>query len=234
MRIEVSLGMSRPSAVVPSPRVAQVAAMFGLGVDETREVCVVPESRVPIAGGWIVFITGPSGGGKSTLLRLIADGAAARAGVRAHWLDRVAADADLPLVDCMGGIELPGALDALSTAGLNDAFVMLRKPSELSDGQRCRFRLALMLAQLDRSQTAPENEPRLDVVLADEFGATLDRLTASVLARSVRKWTRRRPRVCFVAATTHDDLLEPLEPDVLIDKRLGPEMHILTRAEGLA
>lgn len=232
MRIEISVGLSRPTAVTPSARVAQVAAMFGLGLDEAREVCVVPAARVPIAGGAVVFITGPSGGGKSTLLRQIADGLAAHPGARVHRLDDFAADADRPLVDCFGDADLPAVLETLSTAGLNDAFVMLRRPGELSDGQRCRFRLALALSRIDAAPSNPG--ARLDVILADEFAATLDRPTATVLARSVRKWTRRRPGVCFIAATTHDDLLEPLDPDVLIDKRLGPEMHVLTRKETLA
>ena len=69
----------------------------------------------------------------------------------------------------------------------------------------------------------------LHLILADEFGATLDRLTAAVIARNIRKWTRRNRHICFIAATTHDDLLESLDPDVLIEKHLGSEIDVLSR-----
>ena len=66
------------------------------------------------------------------------------------------------------------------------------------------------------------------MVLADEFGATLDRLTAQVIARNIRKWVTRS-RVCFVAATTHDDLLEALAPDTLIVQHPGRAIEVLER-----
>lgn len=56
---------------VCSPRVLEVAAMFGLGVDEARTMTIVPPCKIPLPMPGIVFITGPSGSGKSTILRLI-------------------------------------------------------------------------------------------------------------------------------------------------------------------
>ena len=133
--------------------------------------------------------------------------------------------ADRPLVESLddGRADLERVLGWLSLAGLNDAFVMLRRPSELSDGQRYRFRLARCMALAERGTPGG-----LVVVLADEFGAALDRTTAAVLARNVRRWVTRRG-VVFLAATTHDDLLEPLEPDVLVVKALGAGIEVLTR-----
>lgn len=66
----------------------------------------------------------------------------------------------------------------------------------------------------------------LRVVLADEFGATLDRTTAAHVARRVRAWVDHRPGVCYVCATTHDDLLEALNPDVLVEVPLGQRVHV--------
>ncbi len=76
----VKLQYSVATAVEPSTRVMETAAMFGLGVDETRSIRVVPPCEIALPAGGVVFVTGPSGGGKSTLLHLIgrhveADGA---------------------------------------------------------------------------------------------------------------------------------------------------------------
>lgn len=47
-----------------------------------------------------------------------------------------------PLVDCIAdlGLSLQATLKLLSLTGLNDAFVMLRTPDELSEGQHYRLR----------------------------------------------------------------------------------------------
>jgi hypothetical protein len=217
------------TAVTPSPNVMRVATMFGLGIDEERNIAIVPPIELELLPGHLVFITGPSGSGKSSLLNLIA--AAAPGAVAATTYQRVELIrfdampplADRPIIDCFATLELEQVLILLSLAGLSDAFVMLRRPGELSDGQRYRLRLAQTMAMAQ--QTSPD---RFTLVLADEFGATLDRITAAVIARNVRKWTRKQPHLCFIAATTHDDLLEALEPDTLIEKQLGAEIFIAT------
>ena len=272
--ITLKLEASVETAVRPSRRVCEVAAMFGLGVDERKTVRIVPPARLRLGPGRVVFITGASGGGKSTLLRLIREAAADRPDARVIDFDAIAAAGDdRPLmegfasepdrVDPHDSPSLEDAVRWLSLAGLNDAFVMLRRPGELSDGQRYRLRLARAMAEVERgarreesgpgpsqtqvrlggpwrskikSQRSPiQNRPPLTLVLADEFGATLDRLTAKVVARNVRKWTRRPAaggtagRVCFIAATTHDDLLEPLEPDTLIVQHPGEAIEVMER-----
>ena len=182
--------------------------MFGLGVDESREIEVVPPTAVTVEPAKLIFITGQSGGGKSTMLRLIDEQLAPRDDVRLIRFDpRGVRDDSRPIVEAVGRT-LEHATHCLALAGLSDAFVMLRKPGELSDGQRYRYALARVIDATD------QRDDRLTVVLADEFGSTLDRQTAGVIARNVRKWTRRS-KVCFIAATTHDDLLETLEPDEL-------------------
>ncbi len=223
--MELDLQLTLPTAVQPSPRVLEVAGMFGLGVDEQRDLCIVPPLRLTLLPGQLLFLTGASGGGKSSLLRLIAQAAQAHR-VRVLRFDDLPPLPDRPLVDCFEE-PLDATLRLLSLAGLSDAFVLLRRPSELSDGQRYRLRLAQVMALAQRE----EDEV---LVLADEFGATLDRLTAMIVARNLRKWMDRAPashRVCFVAATTHDDLLEALHPDTLIEKHPGGGIEIVQRPD---
>lgn len=216
--------------ISPTPRVLDIAVMFGLSIDGTDRQTIIPPIDLALEPGKVVFVTGVSGGGKSTLLRLIAeallqdmDQAQAPGVVR---LDRLPALPDAALVDALARPEagraddtpdMPDTPDAdlqtvcrwLSLAGLNDAAVMLRRPIALSEGQRHRLRLAQAMGVAERQRAA------WSVLLADEYCSCLDRTTAYALAHSTRRWITRS-NVCLIAATAHDDLLEPLAPDTLV------------------
>ena len=215
----------------PTQRSMQVAVMFGLLLEENSEQQIIPPIQLTLSPGSLVFITGVSGGGKSTLLRMIAEALSQTEHAPDDptdtpspglvWSDRLPALPDLALVDALAvpEVERDDSMDEaaleqvtrwLSLAGLNDAAVMLRRPSQLSEGQRHRLRLAQAFAVAERQPTS------WSVLLADEFGSTLDRVTANALARSVRRWVTKTG-VCLVAATAHDDLLEALRPDVLVE-----------------
>ena len=234
----------------PTERTLQVAVMFGLSLDATHRHTIIPPIEVPLAPGQIVFITGVSGGGKSTLLRLIKKQLIADSGldndkpVSHRPPELICADALPPLPESAlvealarpevaqikpgkpGQANKPADLDQvchwLSQAGLNDAAVMLRTPSQLSVGQRHRLQLAQAIAVAHRA------DADWSVLLADEFASSLDRTTAHALARSTRKWVTRS-NICLVAATAHDDLLEPLSPDVLVELSPGGQCEIHTR-----
>jgi len=190
------------SAVEPTERVVEVASMFGLGLDDSRDVTVLDDLEVRIGPGQVVYITGQSGSGKSVLLRELKEQID-------DWLDLDDLQIEMgkPLVDCFAG-ELSEALYYLSLAGLNDAFVFLRKAGELSDGQMYRFRLAQAMAV------------KAGCVFIDEFCAKLDRITARIIAANVRKFADKF-KSTFIVATTHDDLYDDLQPDVYIEKLFG-------------
>ncbi len=143
----------------------QVAEMFGIGLDESYEVTLYEDLTLDVRPGDVVFVTGPSGSGKSVLVerleRAIRDGqpdgghVVNLAGVRSEVRTRTGAGDEAPVIDLMSG-PLEGALRLLSAAGLADAFLLLRRARELSDGQRYRLRLALAL---DALLAHPNAEP---------------------------------------------------------------------------
>ncbi|UIS24568.1 ABC transporter [Pseudomonas phage ZY21] len=197
-----------PSSVVRSRRVIEVAEGFGLGLED-KEFTVYKDFEIEVNQGDVVYITGQSGSGKSLLLKELAK--QMRNTEMVADIDEVSLQ-EKPLVDQIGG-STDEAIKILSLAGLNDAYLMIRKPSELSDGQRYRFKIALLM-------TSGAN-----VWVADEFGAVLDRVTAKVVAFNLRKQAAR-VGATVVVATTHKDLREELAPTIYVDKRFKDKIQV--------
>ena len=91
---------------------------------------------------------------------------------------------------------------------MGEAWSYLRLPSELSDGQRWRLKLARALWTAQASD-APA------IIACDEFAAVLDRVTAMVASRCLRRVIDAKPTLSAVVATAHDDLGPALRPDVV-------------------
>jgi uncharacterized protein len=208
-------------ATGPSPAVLKTAEMFGIGLDETYEVVLYDDFTVDVRPGDVVFVTGPSGSGKSVLLARMEEAlrAAGPETVRVANLASVELPADRTVIDLMAG-PVEQRLRTLSAAGLADAFLLLRPPQELSDGQRYRLRLARALEQL--AETQGES---LRLLVADEFCSTLDRLCARAVAYRVRRMADAQG-VTVLAASAHDDLVEDLAPDVLIVKHEARQVEV--------
>jgi len=223
-------------------KVSTVMRMFGLDMErfaqrarraespDTRDGCPkgiahldehvrIHKCDVSVNTGDIVYITGPSGAGKSVLLGEMKKQISANERI---CLDDIALPDDRAAIDCVaspasgvppGGVGSDSAIEALRLlgyAGLSDVFCMLTPPACLSEGQKYRFRLACALAS---------GKP---CIFADEFCSNLDRITAAVIAYNVRKFAKRN-NVTFFLASSHEDILADLQPDVLIVKHFtGP------------
>jgi ABC-type ATPase with predicted acetyltransferase domain len=196
--------------VARSQRVLEMAEAFGLGLDD-KEFVVFEDLLLEVNPGDIVYITGQSGSGKSLLLRDLERQMKER-GRSITNLENVVLNDDLPLIDQIGK-NTNDALRLLSIAGLNDAYLFIRRPSELSDGQRYRFRLAKAI------------ESESDVWVADEFMAVLDRTAAKVIAYSIQK-TARKCGATVIVATTHTDMVKDLSPNLFIDKRYREKLRV--------
>lgn len=205
------------TSVERSPRVLEIGEAFGLGLND-QEFVVYDNLNMTTRQGDCVYITGQSGSGKSILLRELAKSFREKHGLKVGILDEIVFE-DKPLIDQIGETT-EDACKILSKAGLNDAYLFIRKPSELSDGQRYRFKIAKLMAE------------GADVIVTDEFGAVLDRVTAKVVAFSIRKLCESQG-ITLVVATTHKDLMWDLRPTLTIDKRYSDKIAIVSTSRDL-
>lgn len=205
-----SISRSFTTSVERTPRVMEVAEAFGLGLSD-KEFVVYDNLTLDIRPSDVVYITGQSGSGKSLLLRDLAQ-KMREAGLKVADLNEITLE-EKPVVELLGRTT-NDALELLSRAGISDAWIYIRKPSELSDGQRYRLKLAMVLAS------------GADVWIADEFGAVLDRTTAKVVAYNMAKVARHEGKT-FMVATTHDDMIEELAPDVFIEKMFREKVQVI-------
>jgi ABC-type ATPase with predicted acetyltransferase domain len=193
-------------------RAVKLCRMFGLTIDRLQSRIVTHQCRLEFAPGDIVFITGPSGAGKSVLLRQLEQAVPAGESVN---LARIPLPRDRTVVDCFDE-NIVASLRLLSTVGLSEVFCLLNRPCNLSDGQKYRFRLAQALAS------------RKPFVFADEFSGELDRVTAAAVAFNVHKFAKRTGTT-FVLASSHEDILIDLAPDVLVIKDFSGPAEVIYR-----
>jgi ABC-type ATPase with predicted acetyltransferase domain len=197
-------------------RTLAISEAFGIGVDDEKRFPVFSNFEIEVKPGSVVLITGSSGSGKSTLLHEIESQILARGskefprGVISN--SSVKIEDDEVLIEGVGE-DVAKAISILSMAGLNEAFLMMRKYKELSDGQKYRYRLGRMI------------DSKADVWAFDEFTSVLDRVTAKVVSYTVGKTARKLGKTVIIA-TTHEDLLQDLKPDIWIRKGFGDAVQV--------
>jgi ATPase subunit of ABC transporter with duplicated ATPase domains len=199
------------SPVEITDRVMAVSEAFGVGVDDKKEFTIFDNVELKYDSSDLIYVTGDSGSGKSTFLRLFMGELQNQTRKCVNFSD-VKADDNEVVIDSIGSSQEEG-MALLSVVGLSEAFVMLRKYKELSEGQKYRSKLAKMIAEQG------------DAFFIDEFGATLDREMAKVLAYCIQKWARRNKKMVIVA-TTHKDLIEDFNPNTVIDKKFGQTKQV--------
>jgi ABC-type lipoprotein export system ATPase subunit/GNAT superfamily N-acetyltransferase len=200
-----------------SSRVYDVVQIFGIPLSD-RSIKIVDKIEVDIKPGDIVYITGESGAGKSLLLNELIKHIANYKGI----FGKITLEKDIHIEDNEVLIESIGdntedAIRLLSTVGLNDAYLFIKRYKELSEGQKYRYRIAKVISS---------NHDTRRVVVFDEFCSLLDRDTARVVAYMLAKICKTRGYTLLVA-TAHDDLVYDLNPNVIIHKYYGSRTDVI-------
>ena len=172
-----------------------ISEAFGIQDGYVREIFNLEEPEFQS----ILYITGESGSGKSTILNEF------------YEETKVSFDESKPIFSLIDNEPMKW----LSFVGLGDAVLYVTPFKYLSDSQQKRFIILKMIL---------EN----DIIVVDEFLSTLDRKTAKSVAFTFQKLIRKLNKRAVVA-TAHDDLTDYLMPSVKIHGKAFPSKFETTR-----
>lgn len=173
-----------------SVRAAQVSSMFDVPAAETARLEWHGEMPIEDKPWAVGLIVGPSGAGKTTIMRSL------------FGEPEVFAWTGASVIDDFGKKFGVDAVTAICQAvGFNTIPAWLRPFRVLSNGEQFRVDLARRLLEGG------------DLVVCDEFTSVVDRQTAHIGANAVQKYIRRNPGRRFVGVTCHYDLEDWLQPD---------------------
>jgi len=190
----------------------QLMNLFGLTLFRLEKMSFQHILDIQLRPGDICYITGPSGAGKTVLMREMYSAIPKTQHIR---LEDIPLETNQSLIDSIKG-PIFETVRILNQAGLSDVFAMLQRPAVLSVGQQFRYRLAKALLS-DKTY-----------IFADEFMTSLEPLTASVICRQLRQ-IATKTRQTFIFAGVHDHFLPDLWPDIIIVKSSLGQPRVIFR-----
>jgi len=186
---------------------------------------VIKDFSLDISPGETILLTGASGSGKSTLTKIltqplkqiksIIDISGEISGINHKEITALSFDWDdsIPLIDQVGK-STNEAIFLLNGVGLAEAHLYLKRPSQISDGQRYRFAVARLC------------DSKKSLWVADDFACTLDPLTAAIVAKGLRKMSKKLGATLVIAAPHVEHFLGSLLPNKMIILKWGGSARI--------
>jgi ABC-type lipoprotein export system ATPase subunit len=181
------------SRIEHSARTRQVSAMFDVPVEEKCKLAWKFDMPIEKIDWSVGLIVGPSGSGKSSVMRRVFGEPKAEPWGNRSVIDEVAPAKSIQEIS-----------EVCQSVGFNTIPAWLRPYAVLSNGEK--FRVEVARALLGSA------EP----VVVDEFTSYVDRQVAKIVSHSVQKFIRRKQRK-FVAVTCHYDVIDWLQPDWIVD-----------------
>ena len=192
----------------------EVEKAFAVSLD-TLEETVFSSLNVSIEPKTLWLVTGMSGTGKSTFLKLLRQKSLSKTDLLNYTgrlcMPENAKIATLsplrskkPLIDIFGKGNVDRGLQLMNTVGLSEAFLYVKSFQQLSTGQKYRA----MLASLFSSES--------NIWLIDEFCENLDPITTHLIAKKLSTVARQRDMTVIVGAADYAPFLDTLHPDKIL------------------
>lgn len=142
----------------------------------------------------ILLICGKSGSGKSTILREIYGD-----------VKPIEYDYSKCVISQFPRLTEEEVCDLLSSMGLASVPTWLRKPQELSNGERARLDIAKAIYDANGG-----------VVLLDEYTSVVNRAAAKSMSHALQRYARQKG-LKIIIASCHFDIVEWLQPDYMFN-----------------
>lgn len=147
------------------------------------------------ASEWnIMLICGKSGSGKSTILREIGN------------IKPIEYDYQKAVISQFPNLTEEEACDLLCGVGLASVPTWLRKPQELSNGERARLDLCKAIYEAGKGQ----------IIYVDEFTSVVNRDVAKSMSYALQRYIRQN-NLKIIIASCHFDIIEWLQPDYVFN-----------------
>lgn len=142
----------------------------------------------------IMLICGNSGGGKTTILKEVFKN-----------ITEITYDNDKCVISQFPNLSEEEVCDLLSSMGLSSVPTWLRKPKQLSNGEKARLDIAKAIYDSNG-----------DTIVLDEFTSVVNRDVAKSMSFALQRYVRQN-NLRVVIASCHFDIVEWLQPDYIFN-----------------